>query len=171
MNASPARFAKAKSSDQLWGRSSGAVGGISDAAKHRHAREEKLRRHLASEQPRIGLFDHGMVWGVGSDDPSSETEAEQRDLVADDVRHDPVPGTLPGQDRAVRTGRADEFYRRPGPPALSRSFGGRRRPSSPARRCSRLSRRFASGGREARGTWSAGAIGTGYATGPCRPAA
>src|SRR5216117_1448308 len=95
------------------------VGGISDAAKHRHAREEKLRRHLASEQPRIGLFDHGMVWGVGSDDPSSETAAEQRDLVADDVRHDPVPGTLPGQDRAVRTGRADEFYRRPGPPGLS----------------------------------------------------
>ena len=73
------------------------VGGISDAAKHRHAREEKLRRHLASEQPRIGLFDHGMVWGVGSDDPSSETEAEQCDLVADDVRHDPVPAPSPAK--------------------------------------------------------------------------
>src|SRR5207247_9669574 len=69
---------------------------------------------------------HGMVWGVGSDAPSAETETEQCDLVADDVRHDPLPGTFPGQDCAVRAGRADEFDRRPGPPGLSRPSEARR---------------------------------------------
>src|SRR5207237_10110740 len=76
----------------------------------------EFRRHLRAEQAGVRPFDDGMVGRMGSDDPARDPEAEQGGLVADDVRHDPLPRLLRREDDVARAERTDQVQGVPGLP-------------------------------------------------------
>src|SRR2546430_15146233 len=80
-----------------------------------------------------------MVGRMGSDDPARDPEAEQGGLVADDVRHDPLPRLLRREHDMARAERTDPLQCVPrlpghaGPPVAGEAVRPERRLSSTPR--------------------------------------